>query len=520
MKNFKRALSLILALVMCLALFASCTKKDDDKGGDTAADGKKYAKELDVIVDNNKIAVVNPFLSASNTAPTCWVFNMIYDKLVDNNGDGTYTPRLAKEWITDDWQTITMKLRDDVYFTNGEKFTANDIIYTMNTAVEAVGTQVADRWNGIVSATADDDYTITFVLEAVNVDFLYNMSQPQSGIVNEKAMTEDPENGVWVGTGAWYITDFATNDYVKMARNEDYWGEKAITEKITLRFVPEESARLMMLENGETDVCFSINPNDLKAVEENTDKYVTYPFVYNNIDMIGFNMADPIVGDYNFRMAVAHALDREEITLAACGDYGIAETEGTFWGYETEFRNRDIPMIPHDIEKAKEYLAKSPYNGEVIEIATAISTNITASEVIQQQLRKIGVETNIYQTDPPSIGAYAGYADNKSQILVYVNPITLSAHAIRNTYYPGAGYNRTSYNNDAVTALLDKAPTITDMEERKAVYYELQELVAQDPNAFNLFYLVSLAACQKGVDGMKLPADSYFDLTYIYKEID
>jgi ABC-type transport system substrate-binding protein len=44
-------------------------------------------------------------------------------------------------------------------------------------------------------------------------------------------MTEDPENGAWIGTGCWYITDFATNDYVKMARNDSYWGEKPKRKK-------------------------------------------------------------------------------------------------------------------------------------------------------------------------------------------------------------------------------------------------------------------------------------------------
>jgi peptide/nickel transport system substrate-binding protein len=525
----KRLFVPILAMIVIMALLSACgggngnsessdSGAADDTSQSDAVTSVEYAKELDVIIDNNKIAAVNPLLASANTSPTTWVFNMIYNSLVERKGEG-YVPSLATSWETTDWQHLTFKLRDDVTFHNGEKFTAADVIYTIEAAREAVGTQAHDRWADVETATAIDEYTLEFTLLAPNVDFLYNLSQPQSGILNEAALTASPEEGAWIGTGAWVLTDFATNDYVKMSRNDNYWGEKALTEKITLRFVPEISTRLMMLQNGETDVCFSIDPNDLPLLEAEPDKYTMYQFVYNNLDLMGFNMKDPICGDYNFRMAVASALDREEITLACCGDYGIPETTGTAWGYETEFRNNDIPIIPYDPEKAKEYLAASPYNGEEIELTTAIATNVIASEVIQQQLAQVGIKVKINQLDPPAMASYCSFEDNKSQMFVFIGPQTLSAFSVRNLYYPGAGYNRVSYVNDEVTAMLDNVSTIIDTNERGQAYRDLQTYIAQDPPYLNLFWLVSQAACVKGVGGMDLTADSYFDLTYIYKEI-
>jgi len=475
---------------------------------------------MDVIIDNNKIAVLDPFLAASNTSPTCWVFNMIYDKLVYGLGEGRYEPGLAASWETDDWQTFTFHLRDDVYFHNGEHFTAQDVIDTIEMAREAVGVPIFDRWSPVDTATATDPYTLVLVLNDVNVDFFYNISQPQAGIVNKKAIMDDPEHGTWIGTGCWYVTGFAENDYVSMARNENYWGEHAVTQRITLRYVPEMSAKLMQLQSGDTDVCFSLDPVDMPLIQADTDNYVCYLYTYNNCDLIGFNMDDPIVGDWNFRMAVASALDRDEIALAACGDFGIAETTGTLYGFMTEFRNDNIPIVPYDLDAARAYLEASPYNGQTIEIATAINTNEIASEVVQQQLAKIGITTTINVMDPPSMGAYARYGDNSSQIIVYVGPQTLSAASYRNLYYPGAGYNRVSYNNPEVTAMLDLAPTLTDLNARRDLYMQIQEFIAQDPPYFNLFWLQHMAACVKGVGGMVLPADSYFDLRYIYKIID
>lgn len=497
---------------------ASAAAAQNDPAASPPA-GANFAKAMDVIIDNNKITVLNPFNASSNTSPTQWIFRMIYDTLVLGNGDGTYSPSLAASWETTDWQNITLHLRKDATFHNGEKFTAADVIYTIQTAQAATGTQARDRWSDIQSFTATDDYTLKLVLKAVNVDFLYNISQPMTGIVNKKAIDADPDKGLWVGTGCWKVTEFATNDHVKLTRNDKYWGQKAFTQDINLRFVPEQSTRTMMLQNGETDVCFSINPNDMPTFDKDTKNFVTYRFTYNNLDMIGFNMKDPICGDLNFRLAVVSALKLNDITKAACGDYGISETSGTFWGYQTEFRKDDIPIVKYDLEAAKKYLAASPYKGETIELATAISTNITASEVVQQQLSLIGIKIKIKQMDPPAMTAYCKYGENKSQMMVYVEPQTLSAYSIRNAYYPGAAYNRFSYENPDVTKILDKVPTIADINQRKQAYQELQTLVAKNPPAFNLFWLVNEACCVKGVGGMKLWADSYFDLRYIYKVV-
>jgi peptide/nickel transport system substrate-binding protein len=486
-----------------------------------SGDNVKYADKVDIIIDNTRIATLNLYNVASNNSPTNWVFSMIYDKLLISYEPGKYEPMLATSWETDDWQTITMHLREDATFHNGDHFTADDVYYTVMASRDAVGTPAFDRWGDVETVTILDQYTIQFVLKRVNVDWFYNLSQPASGIINERAIAADPESGAQIGTGAYKVKEFATNDYVLLERNDNYWGAPPITKEVTLRFVPEPSARLMMLQNGQSDACFSLDPVDMELIEADTEHFVAYPYVMNNMNGIGFNMDDPICGDWNFRMAVASAIDRDEITLAACGIYGIPESTGTMYGFQNEFRNDSIPIIPYDIDAAKAYLAASPYKGETIEIATAIITNIIAAEVLQQQLSKIGINTSINQMDPPSMGAYLRYGDNKSQMFVYVIPQnSLSAAAYRNLVYPGASHNRTSYYNQEIIDMLDLATTVADRTERGNMYTKMQEIYAEDPSMINLFWLGQVAGCAKGVGGMHLPSDFFFDLRYVYKVIE
>jgi peptide/nickel transport system substrate-binding protein len=544
MGKAKKIMCLVLCLVICTCVFSACAPGTDsgtaaggsdavspaagssaagtagDAGSQPADANAKYAKALTVIIDNNKIVDINPLTTSAATSSTTWELHMVYDTLVALTPDGKYSPSLATSWDTTDWKTITMHLRDDVTFHNGEKFKASDVVFTVKSAQNATGTPAQDRWSSVETATAVDDYTVQFVLKNVNTFFLYNLSQSASVILNEKAVTSDKEKGTWIGTGAFKVSEFASNDHVTLQRNDSYWGEKPKTEQITLKFIPEMSTRMMMLQNGEADVCFSLSPTDLPLVEADKEHYVTYSYVSNNPGILGFNMNDPLCGDLNFRKAVACVLNRNDMVLAASNGYAVAETTGAFWGSNEEYKNESIPIMPNDLEQAKKYLSASSYQGQTVEIATAISTMISASQVIQEELSQIGIKAEIKQMDIPGLVAYTQYANNKCQMYCFVAAFNYSAYSGRSILYPGGSANRSSYNNADIKNAFDLAPTLTDPDKLKDLWYGVQQQNADDLAYISLFYPRQVASCAKGVDGMALSPDAYHDLRYIYKVVD
>jgi len=553
MKKNRKVIAIIIAVLLCLPLLASCGSSDTSSGTTTsspapsgespspgspapvttpggtgadmqaaapAGDDVRYASHIDMINDNNPIAVLNPFSSATSNSVSNWAFRLMFDSLTWNNHDGTYVANLATHWDTSDFQTYTFYLRDDVYFHNGDKMTADDVVWTAIASREGVGSQASDMWRPVETITAIDDYTVEIVLSTVNVDFLHNMSMPMSAILNQRAIEADAEKGPWIGTGAFYVTDFATGDFASFARNDNYWGEPPITETLTMRFVPEMSTRTIMMQNGESQVCFGISSEDLVLFEEDTDNFSVFPTVFNNPNTLNFNMDDPIAGDYNFRMAVASAIDRAEISIVAAGNWAAPETEGTMWGFESEFRNRNIPIVPYDLDAARAYLDESPYNGEEIVLSTAIITNVKASEAIQDQLSRIGINIVIDQMDSPSLAAISSWADNRTQVQMFVSAMQVPASTSRNIYYPGAANNRTMYNNPEVTALYDEVTSVTDRAERERIFMRIQEIIAEDPPIFNVFWRLNGIVGAKGIGGMFMPADVYYDLRYIYWNLD
>ncbi|MCI8896096.1 MAG: ABC transporter substrate-binding protein [Lachnospiraceae bacterium] len=489
--------------------------------GNKPEEGGNYAEHMEVIIDNTQIAAINPIGAGGPGSATGWVYKMVYDTLVTWDGEGGYLPCLATSWDTEDWKTITFHLRDDVTFSNGEPLTAYDVEYTIQKALENPGSVAGGQWSAVVSCEALDETTVKLELNAPRPQILFDASQTYAGIMCKSAVESDPDKGVWVGTGTYVITEFASNDYVKLERNDTYWGELPPTKTMTLRYIPEMSTRLMMLQNGEADICFNLSEQDLPLIEEDTENFNLFKYKANNCTDIGFNMNDPVCGDLNFRMAVASALNREDIGIGANGAYAEAETTGTFWGSGEPYRNADIPIIPYDLEKAKEYLADSPYNGEEIELVTAIPTCINASAVIQQQLAEIGIKVKIKQTDPASLMSSCVYGSTDYQMYCFVGAFGFEPYsATYGIFAPQAMQNRTSYDNPEVVAILEKASTETDQAKLQEYYYSIQELVAKDIPYINLFYVLQAIAADKQVGGLVLSNDAGHDLRYMYKTVE
>ena len=477
-------------------------------------EGVEFVEHL-VILGGDRVPVIDTGNPAFNVSQAAWVLHMSFNTLVSCTIEGEYVPELATHWETDDYQTYTFKLRDDVYFHNGEKFTAADVGYTIDRAISTPGTRSFDRLNSIASYEIINDYEIEITLHTVNSEFIYLVAIPATSIVNQKAIEADPEKGPWIGTGKWIISDFISNESVLFVRNENYWDEIAVTESIDLRYVSEPSVRLIMLENGEAHAAYSIGATNNQYVIDDP-RFDAKSFVMNNMYHIGFNQNDPLMADVNFRMAVAHAIDRDEMVSIVYRDFAIPLETGTFWGYATLFKNDDIPIIPYDLEKAQEYLAMTNYNGEEIEIVAAMADMIMCAQVVQAQLAKIGINVRVFETDSPGYSAYVAWGNTDAQMMYGSGGWSYSPIDSRPFYYPGAAQNRANYDNPEITALYDQIRITTDVAERERLYKLIQETVAPEVVYLGTVYQIFFVACLDGVDGLLLYPDMSHDLSGAY----
>jgi len=545
MKKNSKIIALILSVIMCAVLVAACGPSDTgtpaagsgtDATGDAGAlpatppvaggggmleaapaDEADLAEHIDVIIDNNPIAVINPFNPAANPTSTSWVFVMVHDRLIERDNDtGLFVPSLAYDWHTDDYKTFIFNLRDDVYFHNGQQFTADDVVFTVEYGRETgVGSLGFARWSAVDTLRAIDPFTLEIVLNDTNVDFYHDIAHPPASIISRSAVEADPATGTHIGTGPYTIRELIPGDFVTMELNENFWNERfnPQTPVVTLRFVPEMTARTIRMQTGDTHISFSTSADDIHLFQADPESYHVLAHTFNTMQGFSMNLADPLLQCWHLRMAIMHATNRADVALFAANEWAISVLDhpvggGTIWGFAMDFRNNDIPGVGFDLDLAAYHLAQSDYNGEEIEIAAAILTNIRAAQAMQEQLRVAGINSRVLEFDSPGLNAHM--ADNPTQIVFLGLNNTLAASSISTFFHSDSAMNRMrmNFNNPVVDEMLDRASTTLDINERRAIYMEVQELLAADPAFVICFWRINGVVARAGVGGVVLPADN------------
>ena len=517
----KRIIALLMALVMLSVFVVACGTKDtptsdtpannapanDNQAAttppppSTSAEGglqepeliappeeAKLADHIEIVMAAGGLSSINPHLGASG-GMNWFTYIMIYDNLIERvQGGDTFAPMLAKSWETTDFQTFVFELRDDVYFHDGEHLDADAIVWNIEYSQSHPEGEASMTWSKVATAKALGPYTLELVTNDVEVDFLYEIANPYAGMISPKSLTENPETGSWIGSGPWKVTSFVSD--VLFERNEDYWGEIPVTKTLALRDIPDPSARRMMMLNGECDFSFGISGENVASFE-NDPRFTIYPQRSPMIFGLWFNMQLPITGDRNFRLAVAHALNLDEITIVASGgNMADTVTGGTIWGRATQFRRDDLPNREQNLELAKQYLEDSIYNGEQIVLTTAIEETNKGSEVVQQQLAEIGIDIFINVTDMPGFIAMNQPHDNQIQMALFMNNPSLYASSMRQFIETGSIRNGTSYSNPRVDELLTQAMVELDINKREAIWQEIQGITYDDIPQIPVFWLV------------------------------
>ncbi len=546
MKRTARFVCLILALVFVFALFAGCgggQQQDTPKpaentpaptpaGTMTPAISKsdnpevteetKYADEI-TFGYADVGGVFSPLNANSAGQVSQIAYLMIFDTLLSRDPDNLdgFLPELAKEWYADaeskDW---TFKLRDDVYFHNGEKLTAEDVKFTWEAFMSHPGTTGSLKLGDVEDIEIVNDYEVIYHLKGTNVDFEDNVANHGTLIMCKKAVeTMGEEAGSVIGSGAWKFDDFKANTYLRVVRNDDYWGKKALAKVFTIKSVAEATAKAIMFENGELDFISDVQP-------QNQEQYRNDPNLaldgWSNIstNYVAFNQNTTFGGNKDFRWACAYAIDREAITLIATEGTGNTWDSMAYWGNGTAYK-KDLPVVGPDLDKAKEYLEKSGYAGEKLTLlCPSAGVHATVGQVVQQQLGEIGINVEIFGTDTATLMSNSMPGSSSYDLMTFGGPwqsIPSSCYFTLQTNLIG---NKAQYSNPRVDELITKGAATPNGPERQAIYEEIQGILADELPYIGIYNQVSAYGRQANCGGVVYWPEGIIDCTYAYKILE
>jgi len=448
--------------------------------------------------------------SVSNVAHNI-LYKLTHATLVTMNLDtGEILPDLAESWVWTDDKTVEFKLREDATFHNGDPVTAQDVVYTFERGRDGIAS--ANKMKPATEVIAVDDHTVRMVLKTPNVDWLDALALPVFSVLSERACTEDPEKGYEIGAGPYKVKEFVSKDYAALTRHEGYMDGPVPTVNLTLRYIPEASARLIALQTGEIQLCE--NPDTIELDTVKADSNLTLvEFPGTTCQFFGFNCKDELTSNKKLRQAIAHAINKKDIMDATINGHGIVAD--SFWGPTQYGAIENFETWPYDIEKAKELMVEAGYpNGVDLEITVASGARVISAEVIQAQLKEIGVNVIINEVDSAALTSITNEA--RHQGLVYGLGFNTAGDEVRRVYGEGSSTNRSHYHNEKVIELMDKAIQEFDDTARKAIYKEIQEIAKDDIPVIPLYYEKNFWAVNKNVGGVTWYGNSNVDLSTVY----
>ncbi len=473
MKITKRLLSLLLATVICLGL-AAC--------GDSA----KEASSL--VYGSSDYTSINPIMNEH-----CEIKYLLFDGLMARDGNGNLVPALAESQSYDEaTMTYTFKLRQNIKWHDGEKFTANDVKFTIEAIMNPDnGSENMPNYGEIKEIKVLNDYEISFVLSEPNFAFLDYMTMsimPEHKLKGEDMWESDFFKHP-IGTGPYKLDSWDVGQSINMVKNDDYYGGAAKIDKIIFKIVGDDNAKALQLQSGELDLA-QITPKDAATFDGKND-FTVYPM--NTADYRGIL--------YNFQNeywqknadlipAISYAIDRQAIVdavLLGYGDVAYSPLQKNIYNYE------DVEHYDYDPAKAEAALTAAgcekidgfwTRNGEkigfTIDATPGDQVRIDMAQIAAQQLQEIGLDV---KANVPADGI--DWGGQECCIIGWGSPFDADDHTYK-VFGTGNAANYSGYSDALVDQYLTEARQTSDTAKRAEAYKNFQIEMAKTP-AYTFF---------------------------------
>ena len=556
MKHLKSVLFLMVALMLVLSACGggtAATQAPAASGGTSATEAPAAAateapageKKVATFIFTQEFDNLNPiytnmwFTGITYQMWNCYAWN--YD---DQNNPVpvlvTEMPSLANGGISEDGKTITMKLRDDIAWSDDTPITADDFAFTYEMYMDVNNTVASQSpYDHMESVVAADPQTVVVTFKEVFAPWAATMwkgvlpkhvLQPvfeKDGNLNTAEYNRAP----MVGCGPFNFAEWEAGSFARFVANDNYWLGRPKLDEIFVRFVPDDASQTAALQSGEGDLGAFIAYSDIPALEDaNLQMFTAFSGYNEGIYVSLHEKGHPALKEQGVRQALAYAIDRKAIVEdLLLGRTGVA---ATYWD-NTPFVDPTVEPYPYDPAKANELLDAAGWkdsNGDgtrdkdgvelVLKYGTTtreIRKEIQA--VFQQQFLEVGIGVELINAE----NFFDGYADGGpaatgsldifeySTVSEYPDPHTSEWYCDQiPTDEAPDGTNWMAVCDPNLDALFVKESGQVDAEARKATFNEISRLIFDQAYFIGIYWDPDIWAVNSRVTNVKLSGATPF----------
>lgn len=494
-KNLKAKAKMLAGLIL-MALFVACGGTKEEKSKEEVAQAQEKIFHLSGFTNTGSNDKIPWFWQYGEGMMPYFLYRAL---LIPDYQFKEVKPDLAKEYsISDDGTVYTFIMKDNVKWSDGEPITAEDVEFSIKTALKSslingifpenllkiVGAEAfkngeTDTISGIVI----DGNKITLTLKEPVGLFSQILAQffilPKHCLENENPL-EMHNSEFWkkpVTGGMYAVKEISAGNYIELEKNPYYEGKQPKIDKIVYNFISDP---VLALKDGKTYFYSTNKPEELAqldAIQEIT-KYpidiLFYRYFIMNLSGID-GKGDSIIADKKVREAILYAIDRQQ--LADTVLQGIAKVSNCGVSEDLDFYYKDATKYEYNPEKAKELLKEANFDfSKKLKITYYYKdqTSVDLMQAMSYQLAQVGIQNEVIQiqNDPTS----ALFKLRKYDI-AYKGLSSFGYESWYGEYSSNNTNFKNIYNSDtSFDELVQKLATTSDTEARKVILQDLQKL--------------------------------------------
>jgi len=451
------------------------------------------------------------------------VNRMMHENLVRFSAKMQLEPALAESWLASkDGLTWTFKLRKGVKFHDGTPFDAKAVKYFFDRVLGDEKPFKASLYTPVVQgAEVIDDSTVRVILKQPFGAFLFIMAHSAGAIVSPAAHQKWGKDLALhpVGTGPFKFVEWMKGDHVTMERNDGYWGGAPNLDRVVVKTVREDQARVLMLESGDADLIVNIPTEEIPRLRKDA-RFTIEASPTARALFIAINVKKKPFDDVRVRQALNYAVNRDAIVKEL-----FQNNAQVVASHVSPLQNgyAQLAGYPYDPKKSKELLAQAGQPALKVKLWSPkgrFVKDYELAQAVQQDLAAVGVEATLSTME---WGAYLAATKTPAEqtprelFLLGWSPSTGEARwgtfpILHSSQLAPKGDNRGFFVSRGLDEAIDKATLATTDQARLGALREAQQIAIKEAPYIFLISPNMIVGTSKKVRGvMNLP----LELTYL-----
>ena len=451
------------------------------------------------------------------------VNRMMHENLVRFSAKMQLEPALAESWIASkDGLAWTFKLRKGVKFHDGTPFDAKAVKYFFDRVLGDEKPFKASLYTPVVQgAEVIDDSTVRVILKQPFGAFLFIMAHSAGAIVSPAAHQKWGKDLALhpVGTGPFKFVEWVKGDHVTMERHDGYWGGAPNLDRVVVKTVREDQARVLMLESGDADLIVNIPTEEIPRLRKDA-RFTIESSPTARALFIAINVKKKPFDDVRVRQALNYAVNRDAIVKEL-----FQNNAQVVASHVSPLQNgyAQLAGYPYDPKKSKELLAQAGQPALKVKLWSPkgrFVKDYELAQAVQQDLAAVGVEATLSTME---WGAYLAATKTPAEqtprelFLLGWSPSTGEARwgtfpILHSSQLAPKGDNRGFFVSRGLDEAIDKATLATTDQARLGALREAQQIAIKEAPYIFLISPNMIVGTSKKVRGvMNLP----LELTYL-----